>query len=1049
MAGKAALDVRATLVRTPTPPSSPNLSGLDRLDAANTMDPTRPTTARAMAEAGTVYNMGFGANLRMESRPDGTYTLMQQLPLPQRKERAGSTSEPGRGVWFAIKWGISANASVVYGNTYEWELGLGGNISGIVQKDRGANVSGTAGAYTKIKIFGTLMVNEPPRRGADGNPKAADQFRVRLYRPSTGAVQLGLGGSDSTGVTGATPVNWDLIRLEYRWGKMTLTPAQAANAGNNQPALPPKKRMYEYGFSFSLSAGLDPVAFVAAKGDPDKLKALAATLPAGSVTLHIWALGINEVLAYAKQKKYDWENPGPDNDGNRTTPTRKKLLLGKVVEKLGVAFQHWVLAAAVPVSLTGAPNVPATTAETDATARTLSSTSTSTPASSGTPNMLTDQQIDAGIKAVTNDFDALMTYMEDSGLATIAKTAAPIISAAVAANTIRKFASKKGLLSFTRDTLSPGQQERLDDKIFERAFDLALTDSGPDKDGKVDQKKGFLKLPNESVAGYGARVTQLVMSKMAQAAKDVLLDEDSWSDFLSGPSTSSAAASSAAPGAAAGAGAGAAAGAGAGAAAAAAAVAAAGLGLGGALIGGIGSGSSNNIVTADDDKDPDSAAGNAGTKALHAADARQGDTISDAREAKIGPTLTNVEANDPRFMASFVARLKTTGDVEDSRSYAQRVSRLGLTEAAAVRFAAILTPAEAKDDRFMAALAGRLGFTEQNMPASLGFARNVTALDISRDNAIYFSATVTPQEAGNTRFMAALAKAAQSLPPAEALAATRQMMAQPNSPGRPGKTPEPAVNENLAFGQRIVREGSKDDAQVNNSEFRSGLEKAGFDLSYLGTRQTDMLIAAYDADGNGALSAKEIGAARTTGGLAVQGSAVAVNPHATITTPADAQAFPTAGTPPGQGNPDFAANTAKRVVSAGSSDDDYANRSELRAGFKAAGYADVQGSDADIDAVIANYGSGNGALNTAQLAQAIANGGFVLQANGSVRTDAEALALPSFGRGIINPLIGSNGNPRPVVNAEPGPPVASSSNPRPVISAEPSRVVADLPGGID
>ncbi|MBC7707181.1 MAG: hypothetical protein H7274_24970, partial [Rhodoferax sp.] len=296
-------------------------------------------------------------------------------------------------------------------------------------------------------------------------------------------------------------------------------------------------------------------------------------------------------------------------------------------------------------------------------------------------------------------------------------------------------------------------------------------------------------------------------------------------------------------------------------------------------------------------------------------------------------------------MAAFVARLKTTGDVEASRSYAQTASRLGMSEAAAVRFAGILTPAEAADARFMAALAGRLGHTGQDLPASLGFARHLTALDISRDNSIYFSATVTSQEANSTGFMSTLATAAQSLPPTEALARTRQMMhhraieQQLNNPAiSTVQTQVPALNENLAFGQRIVELGSKDDLQVNHGEFKDCIKAAGFDISNLDEQQTDMLIAAYGADGNGALSAEEIAAARTTGALVVDGTSVGINVHAAITTPANAQAFPTTGTLPGQCNPNYPANTAQRVVNAGSSNDAYANHTELRDGFKAAGY---------------------------------------------------------------------------------------------------------------
>ena len=69
-----------------------------------------------------------------------------------------------------------------------------------------------------------------------------------------------------------------------------------------------------------------------------------------------------------------------------------------------------------------------------------------------------------------------MTFFQESGLSDIPRKPAPLIEGVMALNTVRQLASKKGLLNFAKDTLNPGQQERLADLIFQRAFKEALLD---------------------------------------------------------------------------------------------------------------------------------------------------------------------------------------------------------------------------------------------------------------------------------------------------------------------------------------------------------------------------------------------------------------------------------------------------------------------------------------------------------------------------------------------------------------------------------------------
>jgi hypothetical protein len=92
-------------------------------------------------------------------------------------------------------------------------------------------------------------------------------------------------------------------------------------------------------------------------------------------------------------------------------------------------------------------------------------------------------------------------------------------------------------------------------------------------------------------------------------------------------------------------------------------------------------------------------------------------------------------------------------------------------------------------------------------------------------------------------------------------------------------------------------------------------------------------------------------------------------------------------------------NLAQRVVQAGSTNDDYANRKELIAGFEEARYqlkAGQPGTDFSdafpVNRLIATYGaSGSGALTEDELAQALADGALVLHDDGTVTVDTAVL----------------------------------------------------------
>ncbi|MBA3591693.1 hypothetical protein [Methylibium sp.] len=92
-------------------------------------------------------------------------------------------------------------------------------------------------------------------------------------------------------------------------------------------------------------------------------------------------------------------------------------------------------------------------------------------------------------------------------------------------------------------------------------------------------------------------------------------------------------------------------------------------------------------------------------------------------------------------------------------------------------------------------------------------------------------------------------------------------------------------------------------------------------------------------------------------------------------------------------------NLAQRVVQAGSTNDGYANRKELIAGFEEARYDLKAGQDGTdftdafaVNRLIATYGaSGSGALTEDELAQAIADGALVIHEDGTVTVDTAVL----------------------------------------------------------
>ena len=123
--------------------------------------------------------------------------------------------------------------------------------------------------------------------------KFGDQFRFRIYLP-TAVLQANATFTDN-GASFSTPATLEALRVEYRWGRARTT------VGLDKD--PDQVRTVEASFSTLLSANADLAALSAADEDPEKLKTIAATVPAGSVILQAWASGTNEIQRPCQQNQ--------------------------------------------------------------------------------------------------------------------------------------------------------------------------------------------------------------------------------------------------------------------------------------------------------------------------------------------------------------------------------------------------------------------------------------------------------------------------------------------------------------------------------------------------------------------------------------------------------------------------------------------------------------------------------------------------------------------------------------------------------------------------
>lgn len=145
----------------------------------------------------------------------------------------------------------------------------------------------------------------------------------------------------------------------------------------------------------------------------------------------------------------------------------------------------------------------------------------------------------------------------------------------------------------------------------------------------------------------------------------------------------------------------------------------------------------------------------------------------------------------------------------------------------------------------------------------------------------------------------------------------------------------------------------------------------------------DVLIATYGS-GNGALDAAELGRAMDDGVLQIADGVATINPRASA----------------------IVDTVATEVVLRGSSDDTHANHTELRNGLESFGF-EVAMSEPALDLVIAQYGSGNGALSPEELGNAMSDG--VISLHGQRATIdfsgpamADALAGAIVARGSLD-----------------------------------------------
>jgi hypothetical protein len=867
----------------------------------------------------------------------------------------------GEGSWEVISKGWSGDAQAQWGKTYEWTAGAAANVGAGNSGDvlDGSGVTG----YTQGKLLDTFRVQDQSwdKERPNSLRDAKRQFRVRLITQA----QIGTGwGKDGDGGNSVGPLGFDPLKVEYRWGYTTNTPEVPGTK------LPSASTQYEWGFSVGIGTGLDLVKIGAAADDPRKFLDILAASPSLTATVQFWVTGLKRLERWTIAKESRLAR-GPQN--------WKKDVLKAVLLGIGKTFQSWVFSG--NISLTGRGNNADAPKDDELGVRFVPQSSTGTSGSQATTSagnggLPTHEELESMAEKSMAQFDKLMDWLDKSGLADLAKTAAPIIELASLANDVRKLASKKGFAKFAIEQLTPEQRERLDVLIMSRAFDLAMSASvEPGKDGKPDARKSFTMLGGESVAEYGARILKLVGGKLGEAAKDVLLDEASWDDFLFASTSSSGSGSGSSGGGGPIAGGDPTAG---GKAAAIGAAIGAGLGLGG-LIAGLGKDDDNKDDKDDKDVDKPTAPGGAGgsrnaaLKAVHEADEEQGDRLPITVEGEASIYITPKLAADPVYMAAYVARLAhDQDDIAAARKYAAAMSDLGYSRDAARVLAPLLTNAEIADPAFMKMLSAALAGIKRQ-PSDIG-------------GVIYESQVKAALEA---------LRGKQPADPS----------AEPTDPSVEPTDKDPASSESpRELADRVIRLGSENGVWVNRSELEKGLEAAGLEVQ-ASDEAWERVISTYGAAGTGVLTAAELADAIEDGVVRItQDGAVTVN----------ARALQEQQRPNSQ-------NVALRVIT--SLDiDALTTVAQLREGFRNAGY-ELTATDAQLEEFLRLYNHGRG-IDHSSLTGAIAVAVLkIVGADGRVTVDQAVLDLlkppPRLPGGIEDPLVGQPGPGSIVIDGEP------------------------------
>lgn len=190
----------------------------------------------------------------------------------------------------------------------------------------------------------------------------------------------------------------------------------------------------------------------------------------------------------------------------------------------------------------------------------------------------------------------------------------------------------------------------------------------------------------------------------------------------------------------------------------------------------------------------------------------------------------------------------------------------------------------------------------------------------------------------------------------------------------------------------IIDSGSTNDRYANHDELKAGLEAAGHDPTGISERQFDLLIAAYGGGDIGAIGESQLRDAVTDGALRFEG---------------------------GQAIVDFASRRmsgalADAIISEGSSDDRWANRSELEDGLDALGFRTAGGRE-QLGILVQAYGTPDvGAVNREELAAAIHD--HALRVGGE--TAALDFSSPAMAQALANHVVGEGSKDDALANAD-------------------------------